>query len=173
VRRPPKTTLLAAIIVIGLCSAAVVMTGVLIATARQSQTKLDSPLLLYPVVRQTSGACPAGTQGVTGPEPSCYQVTEGIVIRRVGAVVLRPLKDDSHGVSIRLVGSDREAFAALTRAQQGKQIIVVVGGRVVTAPWVDTPITGGEVLITGRFSRVDAERLVQEITGVPGGGTGT
>ncbi|MEO3785688.1 hypothetical protein ABGB12_20355 [Actinocorallia sp. B10E7] len=172
-RRPPKTTLLAAIIVIGLCSAAVVMTGLLVATARQSQTRLASPLLLYPVSQQTPGACPTGTQGVTGPEPSCYQVTEGIVIRKVGGIGLRPLRDGSQGISILLTGADRKAFADLTRAQQGKQIIVVVGGRVVTAPWVETPITGGEVLITGRFSRADAERLVHEITGARGDSTGT
>ena len=166
-RRPPKTTLLAAIIVIGLCSAAVAMTGILVAAARQSEVRLASPLLLYPVARHTAGACPAGTQGVTGPEPSCYQVTEGIVIRKVGEAEVQRLRDGSHGVALRLTGADRAAFADLTRVQQGKQLVVVVDDRVVTAPWLDGPITGGEVVITGRFTRTDAERLVRELTGMP------
>jgi len=159
--------LLAAIIVIGLCSAAVASTGVLVAAARQSEVRLDSPLLLYPVVQHTAGECPAGTQGVTGPEPSCYRVSEGIVIRRVGAAEVKRLRDGSHGVTLRLLGPDREAFAELTRAQQGRQLVVVVEGRVVTAPWLGGPITGGEVVITGRFTRADAERLVHDLTGSP------
>lgn len=164
-RRQPKTTLLAAILVIGLCSAAVAVSGVLVAAARQSRVELAAPLLLYPVAQRTNGACPAGTRGITGPEPACYQVTEGIVIRRVGGTEVRELRDGSHGVSLRLVGPDRAAFADLTRAQRGKQIAVVIGDQVITAPWVDAPITGGEVLITGRFTRADAQKLVGDLTG--------
>ncbi|WP_157963582.1 SecDF P1 head subdomain-containing protein [Actinocorallia populi] len=164
-RRQPKITMLAAVVVIALCAAAVATTGVVVAAARQSRVELASPLLLYPVVQRTEGACPAGTRGVTGPEPSCYQVTEGIVIRRVGEAGVRLLRDDSHGVILQLVGADSEAFAGLTRAQRGKQIVVVVNGEVVAAPWVDSPITGGEVVITGRFTRSDAERLVHDLTG--------
>lgn len=164
-RRPPKTTLLAAIIVIGLCSAAVVMTGMLVAVARQNQTRLAVPLLIYPVVQQTAGACTAGTQGVTGPEPSCYQVTEGMVVRKVGGVEVQRLRDGGYGVSLQLVGADREAFARITRAQLHKQVVMVVNGQAITAPRVDSPITGGRLLLTGRFSREGAERLAHDLTG--------
>ncbi len=164
-RRPPKTTLLAAIIVIGLCSAAVAMTGLLVAAARQSQTALAAPLLVYPVTEQTTGACPAGTQGVTGPEPSCYRVTEGIVIRKVGEIEVLPLRDGSYGVSLQLVGADREAFAEITRANLHKQVVMVVGGQPVTAPRVDSPITGGRLLLAGNFPHAAAERLARDLTG--------
>lgn len=54
-------------------------------------------------------------------------------------------------------------LAAKTPPQN--QLAIVVHGRVVTAPTVSAPISGGKVEITGNFTKKDAEKLVAEITG--------
>lgn len=54
-------------------------------------------------------------------------------------------------------------LAAQTPPQN--QLAIVIHGRVVTAPTVSAPITGGKVEITGNFTKKDAEKLVAEITG--------
>lgn len=165
-RKPPKTTLLAAIIVIGLCSAAVVMTGVLVAVARAKETVLSTPLLIYPVTATTPGLCQAGQVGLTGPpQPTCYQVSTGLTIRKVGEVKVQKLGDGSFGLSVQLVGADKEAFAKLTKQNLQKQVAMVVNNQIVTAPRVDAPITGGKLLVTGQFTADNADRLAQDLTG--------
>ncbi|GAA3234398.1 SecDF P1 head subdomain-containing protein [Actinocorallia longicatena] len=167
-RRPAKTTLLASIIVIGLCSAAVVMTGVLIAVARSSQTTLATPLSIYPVAGATSGrTCQqVGVAGFDGPEPACYQINEeGLKVTKVGDVKVKRLPDDTFGLSVQLIGADKKKFGEITRSNLQKQLALVVNGRVVTAPKVDSPITGGGLLITGQFTRPAADKLAHDLTG--------
>jgi preprotein translocase subunit SecD len=54
-------------------------------------------------------------------------------------------------------------LAANTAPQN--QLAIVVRGRVVTAPVVTSPITGGKVEINADFTKQDAEKLAADITG--------
>ncbi|WP_157995863.1 SecDF P1 head subdomain-containing protein [Thermomonospora amylolytica] len=165
-----RSALLALVIVIGVLIAAVAVTGTLLATAQEEEpTPLAAPLHVYPVIRVVSGACPAGTQGITGQTvsgPACYQLTSGIAIREVtGIRVQQGRTPGTHDVAIELAGADRRAFAELTRATAGRTVAFVVRDQLITAPRVDMPITDGKVVVTGRFSRADAERLVRTLRG--------
>ncbi|GAB3653176.1 hypothetical protein GCM10027589_11210 [Actinocorallia lasiicapitis] len=167
-RRPPKTTLLAAIIVIGLCSAAVVMTGVLIAVARSTQTTLATPLAIYPVTVATPGTTCAqqGVAGFDGPEPACYQVSaDSLNVKKVGDVKVQQLPDGSYGLSVQLIGADKKRFGEITQLNLQKQVAMVVNNRVITAPRVDSPVTGGKLLITGAFTQPAADQLARALTG--------
>ena len=64
-------------------------------------------------------------------------------------------------VDVRLDDEGTAAFADLTGlvAGTGRQVAVVVGGRVVSAPSVQEAITGGEVRLSGSLSRDEAEAL--------------
>ncbi|MEO5877523.1 MAG: hypothetical protein ABIS86_01490 [Streptosporangiaceae bacterium] len=165
-RKPPRTALLAAIITIGLMIAAVVMSGILVVVSIRNQVVLASPLLVYPVVQQTSGPCPAGSAGsINGPEPSCYLVASGLTISKVSDVHVEGLKDGTYALSVKLLSGDRSAFAKLTRANLKKQVALVVNGKVITAPRIDDPITGGRLLVTGQFTKPAADQLALELTG--------
>jgi preprotein translocase subunit SecD len=64
----------------------------------------------------------------------------------------------------------KKVFAGLTAelaqlAPPDNQIAIVVRGSVVTAPTVQSAITDGQVQITGTFSKEDAEKLADQITG--------
>ena len=64
-------------------------------------------------------------------------------------------------VDLRLDAEGTANFADLTGlvAGTGRQVAVVVGGRVVSAPSVQEAITGGEVRLSGSLSREEAEAL--------------
>ncbi|ROO90279.1 hypothetical protein EDD29_8001 [Actinocorallia herbida] len=158
--------MITSIVVIALAACAVALTGVLLSIARQPRVDLAEPLLIYPVSQHTQGVCPVDALGFAGPEPSCYQVVEdGIEVKRVSAVDVQALPDGTYGVVLHLLTGDRGEFESLTGKAAGKQLVLVVSGRVVTAPTVDAPIKGGRVMLTGQFSQAGADQLAYELTG--------
>lgn len=54
-------------------------------------------------------------------------------------------------------------FQELTRANIGKQIAIFVGGELVTAPRVESEITGGTAVITGTVNVQAAQTLAQDL----------
>jgi hypothetical protein len=168
-RTPSRTALLATIISLGIGAAAVAVTGALIAAPLHAKmARFPSPLHVYPVTRTTPGSCAPGTKGVDGQSatgPACYQVEDGIAIRRVNDIHAQRGASGTYEVSISLLPPDRRAFARLTRAMVGRDVAFVVRGRLVTATRVETPITRGKILISGNPTRADADRLVRELKG--------
>lgn len=70
-------------------------------------------------------------------------------------------------VNIILPAPLREAMAELTAANLGKPLPIRVDGRVVSAPLVNEPITGGEVQIAG-VDQAEAERIAAALQTCPG-----
>ncbi|NHC15733.1 hypothetical protein G9H71_18275 [Motilibacter sp. E257] len=71
-------------------------------------------------------------------------------------------------VHVELREAGATAFAPLTEAAvdrdaPGNTVAIVVGDRVVSAPQVAGPITGGQLQITGSFSEDEAEQLADAI----------
>ncbi|MCW2939594.1 MAG: hypothetical protein JWN00_2579 [Actinomycetia bacterium] len=167
-REPGRPALIAGIVTLAVIVIAVGVTGVYSAISQlQHQTKLTSPLLVYPVAQKTQGQCVAGVQGVNGLDPSgpvCYQVTEGIAIHKVGDIHVQRSKT-GYDVSIRLLPADAKTFADLTRRMIGRDLALVVRGRLVTAPRVDMAITGGQIVITGPTTSAAANQLVHDLQG--------
>ncbi|MFC9971276.1 hypothetical protein ACFVH6_10325 [Spirillospora sp. NPDC127200] len=168
--REHRAALLVMVLTLGLLIAAVAVTGAMIATSRRAQPiTLAAPLHVYPVAQVTAGQCPAGTPGITGPSttgPTCYRLNQGIAIRKVADLrVQRSADGRGHDVAVALRSADQRAFADLTRATVGRQVVFVVRERLVTAPRVDTPITDGKVVITGPPSRPEAEKILRELRG--------
>jgi preprotein translocase subunit SecD len=60
--------------------------------------------------------------------------------------------------------ADRK-LATYTQRYQNRQIAVLVGRKVLAAPVVTQPITGGELQISGRFSEEQTVRLAEQING--------
>ena len=70
-------------------------------------------------------------------------------------------------VNIVLPAPLREAMAELTAANLGKPLPIRVDGRVVSAPLVNEPITGGQVQIAG-VDQAEAERIAAALQTCPG-----
>lgn len=61
---------------------------------------------------------------------------------------LETFPDGSRHIVLYLTEEGAERLAEATRAYEGRRLAIVVGGRVVTAPTIRTPITEGEAHIT-------------------------
>jgi hypothetical protein len=164
-RRP---AVIAASIVIATLSATVTVTGLVVAAEMgPASYTLAYPLQIYPVAQTTPGQCLQGTQGVTGPGPFCYEVTEGLALHRVSTIRTQHDKSLGYSVFVRLDSGDKKSFAALTRSTLNRSLVFVVNNRLVTVSKVDTPILGGQILITGLGGRGDADRVVRNLHGKP------
>jgi preprotein translocase subunit SecD len=71
-----------------------------------------------------------------------------------------------YALNIRFTTADTSRFAALTgklfdQPTPRCQLAIIVGGRVVSGPTVDVPMTAGQVQIPGFSSRTRAENLLR------------
>ncbi len=70
-------------------------------------------------------------------------------------------------IQIRLTEAATKRFAEASKRNIGKRIAIIAGGRVLTAPVVQSEIPGGELTLTGGFTleetRAIAERMQREL----------
>lgn len=162
--------------VAAIVAVAAAATGIVLIFARDSGSgdgrRLRSPVELRQVTAETPGACSAG--GAPSADGRfCYRLGRGMTVRRVADIDPQIGTGSAQWtVVIKLDEADRPAFADLTTAVSrqapntpARKIAIVVGGRVVSAPEVQSPIPGGDVQISGDYTRQTAEALVRQITG--------
>ncbi|MGN0332866.1 MAG: protein translocase subunit SecD [Lachnospiraceae bacterium] len=68
-----------------------------------------------------------------------------------------------YSVELSLTDEGSEKFAEATEANVGKQIAIIYDGETISAPTVQTAITGGVAYITGNFTYEEAESLASTI----------
>jgi len=56
-------------------------------------------------------------------------------------------------------------FAELTGKNVGRQLAIVINGRLCCTPYIRAAITGGDIAITGPFTEEEANSLVKALTG--------
>jgi hypothetical protein len=66
---------------------------------------------------------------------------------------------DRWSVAIRLGAEDAERLEKATEANIGKRLAIFVGGKCIMAPTIQEAIRGDTLVISGRFSREEAEAL--------------
>lgn len=138
-----------------------------------SSGQLSMPIEMRPVSAESPGPCTSG--GVPSADGTqCYQLGPGMTVRQVKEIYARfgEAGVPEWTVQLGLEPADAQSFAKLTTtaSQQpegspGRRIAIVVGGKAVSVPEVSAPITGGQVQITGGFTKQSAEDLVRQITG--------
>jgi hypothetical protein len=138
---------------------------------------LSTPIQFRQVASISTRACPAGSSGVPGPAAApagnpnppgmaCYKFTgKGMTVTglRSAAVVHQP--GGGYLLDITFTRGDAARFAALTGRLAGRptprcELAVIIGGRVISSPIVDQPITQGQAQITGFTSRAQVEQLL-------------
>jgi preprotein translocase subunit SecD len=97
---------------------------------------------------------------------ACYTLGDGMTITRVKSVDMRVEGGNGWTVEFDLRPEDTGRLSTLTgqvaREQPPRnQLAMVSNGRVISAPSVQEPITGGKLMLTGNFTRAEAERYVK------------
>lgn len=68
-------------------------------------------------------------------------------------------------LQITLDDHDAKTFADWTTDHTGERMAMVADNEVLTAPTIATPITGGDLQITGDYTKSEAEALLAKLTG--------
>ena len=117
-----------------------------------------------------NGVLPAGTEiletraatiGAATEAATYYRVQKSVEVSGRDVKSASATIDDNAqpAVGFALSADGARRFAALTKANPGRQLAIVLDGRIESAPVVETPITGGEGIIQGRFSVREAADL--------------
>ena len=72
-------------------------------------------------------------------------------------------QDDRPAIRARLTERSAVAYFRFTRFYQGRIIELLVDGRVVSAPRIVEPITGGLILLSGELTYEQAARIAQRL----------
>ncbi|HEY8479414.1 MAG TPA: hypothetical protein VIL71_06235 [Spirillospora sp.] len=136
---------------------------------------LREPMTLQLVQKASPPPCASGALPDENGSSCLTLAPERMIVERVEYIEVKPPSPRTGTgwtVRMRLTPSDGEDFGRLTgRAAErpgtsdARRIAMIVGGAVVSAPTVSEPVTGGEVMIHGSFSRPEAENLVRRMTG--------
>ncbi|MGF1656112.1 MAG: hypothetical protein ACFCU3_03940 [Verrucomicrobiales bacterium] len=78
-------------------------------------------------------------------------------------ISLREVEFGEFSILIELTKEGSQKFADLTRVWVGKRIAITAGSKVLAAPVILQPITGGSMQITGHFSKEESEELIRTI----------
>jgi len=138
---------------------------------------LSAPVQFRQVASISTHACPAGSSGLPGPAAAsagnpnppgmaCYKFTgKRMTVTGLKSAMVVNEPGGGYALDIRFLPGDTARFAALTGKLAGQptpycQLAVIVGGRVLSAPTVDVPVTQGQAQIVGFTSHAQVEQLL-------------
>jgi preprotein translocase subunit SecD len=123
------------------------------------------PIELHPVLEPAATAPPSTTEL---PDPSGESLTLAepvMTIERLDRAEVMLDQAQQWTLSIDLTDEDAAEFAAWTADHVGERLAMVVDGKVVIAPTIQSAITGGIVQIAGNYTQDEIRDLLDTITG--------
>lgn len=147
-------------------AATIVLAGVVSGT--RFWNAFDAPALAavrFEVRLAEDTPAPGLREAPVGTEPRLVYLHDRVVVSNddiVAANVIPGRDADRYGIEIRLSANGSERMRAATRGHIGRPMALLVDGLVATAPTVRSEI-GDVGLLSGDYSREDAERLVRGI----------
>ena len=70
-------------------------------------------------------------------------------------------------INVKLTDDGAKRFAEVTRQNIGKRLAIVIDGKTYMAPRINSEIPSGEAIISGAFTKAEAENLAARIIGSP------
>jgi preprotein translocase subunit SecD len=72
---------------------------------------------------------------------------------------------NGHVVTVEFDDEGARTWSDFTTANVGNQVAMLINGRVLSAPSIESPITGGTTQITGQFTADQADQLARQLVG--------
>jgi preprotein translocase subunit SecD len=173
-RRKSNTTVIVVIALATLVAAALVTTAIVLSPGKGDElARATRPLLIQQVIGSSAGACAAGAGGAGVPSldgTTCYQLVPGLTITGFEKVDVVTSGTGSWAIRLYLLPPDALGFKRLTariyqESPPRNQLAIVVDGKVVSSPAVQSPILGGTVQIEGNFTKDAAKHLADKLEG--------
>ena len=135
---------------------------------------LRAPIQFRQVAAISKASCPSGSRGLPGslPDsaaPACFYLTgTGMTVTALQSAQVVPSGTGGYQVDIILTRAETGPFAALTRTVSGlpsprDQVAIIIDGRVIADPAVQSAVPGGNAQISGFATRAQAESLLSSL----------
>lgn len=132
--------------------------------------RLQTPMHFAPVRAVKQAPCPGAEAVLDEAGTTCYQVDAGVTVSTVQKIETLRERNGAYAVRIVLSPESRPLIADLTRETVNRQLAVVVGDKVVTAPRVSQAITQDSLSISG-LTKENADALAARLLGTSTGTT--
>jgi preprotein translocase subunit SecD len=135
------------------------------------------PIEMRPVLdaRPQPPTEPSGTVAPTEPSGAQLPDPSGEVLSLAGPImtidhldraeVMHDKASGTWALSLDLTDADAATFASWTSEHVDERLAIVIDGKVIVAPTIQSAITGGVVQIIGNYTRDDVTDLLDKITG--------
>jgi preprotein translocase subunit SecD len=128
--------------------------------------KLENPGVKFEVRRaETKPAAGLIEATVAGTKTKIYLHKEAAITNKDIARAEAATQDGKPAVNITFTEEGRKRIAKLTEEHQGKPLALMVDGKVISAPFVQDPISGDHAVLSGNFTKEEAERIAKGMTG--------
>jgi preprotein translocase subunit SecD len=108
---------------------------------------------------------PASTAGTDVPVAMWLKREGGMVGPYVAEAHVIAAPDGQPAVEFTLTPEGRQRFAALTRANVGRRLAVVVNGAVVASSIIGAEMPDGKAMLSANYTEAEARELAAELTG--------
>jgi len=114
-----------------------------------------------------AGAMPPGSELLRDEQGQPYLVKRRVLVSGENLTKAEVGSDQNRQVAIdfRFDGSGSRRFAEATAANIGKPFAIILDGKVISAPTINSPITGGSGQITGNYTIATASEFVNLLNG--------
>ena len=114
-----------------------------------------------------AGAVPPDAELLMGEDGTPYLVKRRVIVSGENLVDANVTTDQSNqpAIGFRFDGQGARRFGEATAANIGRPFAIILDGRVISAPRINTAITGGQGIIEGSFTIASASELVNLLNG--------
>jgi preprotein translocase subunit SecD len=101
---------------------------------------------------------------IEGTNKRVYLHAQAILVKDdVAGASVRPNAGQAPTVEIQLTAEGQKKMARLSQIHRDKPLAILVNGKVVSAPTIRDQITGRDVVLSGHFSKEEAERIARAL----------
>jgi preprotein translocase subunit SecD len=114
-----------------------------------------------------AGAVPPDAELLMGEDGTAYLVKRRVIVSGENLVSASVTTDQSNrpAIGFRFDGQGARRFGDTTAANIGKPFAIILDGQVISAPRINSAITGGSGIIEGSFTIASASELVNLLNG--------
>ena len=114
-----------------------------------------------------AGRVPPDSELMIGEDGTSYLVKRRVLVSGENLTQANVTSDQNNrpAIGFRFDGTGARRFAEATAANIGKPFAIILDGKVISAPRINTAITGGSGIIEGSFTIASASELVNLLNG--------
>jgi len=137
------------------------------AAAAETPGKIQPAALTFHFVSDPDPALDLSQGLIPGTQSTLFYIKEPVLsnkdIAGAKAKTTAMYGEETYLIEVLFTGEGTKKFAQITKDNIGKELAIVIDGKIIMAPKIQTPILDGKCQIHGRFTEAEAEETARKI----------